>query len=98
MKNLLAILIFSITLFSCNSKSPCDKFIEGYEKYVDKTIEILNKMEKDPSDTEIISEYVKLQGEAAKWMQIPQDSKCANDPDFMAKFTQIQLKFTNLKK
>ncbi len=95
-KNRLVIYVFFICLSSCNPKSPCDKFLEGYAKYVDKTIEILNKKEKNPSDTQTISDYIKLQGEAVKWLQIPDD--CANDPDFLAKFNQIQLKFINLKK
>ena len=82
--------ILAVIFLSGNSKSSCDKFLEGYEDYVNRTVEIVMKMEQNPSDMTIISEYTKLISESAKWMQISKD--CENDAEFMRKFTDIQLR------
>lgn len=85
--------IFSLCLLGCSSKSPCDKFLDGYEQYVNKTIEITKKMKNNPSDPKWVSEYATLQIEASEWSDLPSD--CENDAEFLKKFTEIQLRLVN---
>jgi len=89
-KSLLAIGFLVVILISCTAKSSCDKFLEGYENFGNKLIEIVNKMKDNPKDLTVISEYTKLLSEYAQWSQVSND--CSKDPEFMRKFADIQLR------
>ena len=95
--NVIAIAFMAIILFSCGSKASCEKFLKEYEIYVNKTVDIVKKMKANPSDMTILSEYTKLLSESTKWM--PQSTDCKNDPEFLRKCTDIQLRLiANMKK
>ncbi|MCO5269067.1 MAG: hypothetical protein M9897_09255 [Brumimicrobium sp.] len=79
---------------SSSSGSDCDEFLKGYEKFMDKYIAIVKKQKNNPTDMSIMSEYSSMMSEASEWADKITDD-CANNPDFMAKYTKIQMKIAN---
>jgi len=70
--------------------SNCDEFLEGYEKFVNEYIAVIKKYKANPTDTSILADYTKMLTNATKWSNF--DEECANDPAFIGKFTEIQMK------
>ena len=73
--------------------SKCDKFLKDYEKFMKDYIAILRKYKANPSDMSIMSDYTKMVSEASKWANYDKD--CTNNPEFIGKFTEIQMKIAN---
>ena len=70
----------------------CDEFLLEYEKFMQKYIAILKKYQENPSNSEFLAEYMKIAKELEDWDNKSAD--CENDPAFMAKFWEIQLKIS----
>jgi hypothetical protein len=75
---------------SSSSSSDCDKFLMGYEKYVDDYIAILKEQKADPTNMKIISKVAKITEESKNWASKMED--CKNDPQFLSKYTELQQK------
>lgn len=76
-----------------SSSDDCDEFLAGYEKFMDKYIDVLKKYKANPTDASIMSDYTSLMTEATEWSTKTAD--CAADPKFAAKFVAIQTKIAN---
>jgi len=89
---IIAVSLLSFT--SCNSKkaaNECDTYLKNYEDYMNQCIAIGKKMEKEPNNPEIITEYTKLMSKAAEFAN-SSPAACKDDKEFAAKFLQIQSK------
>jgi len=78
---------------SQNSKSDCMEFLEDYEKFMEEYIVFIKKYLKNPTDATLISDYTKMLQQASEWTEV--DNECANDPAFIGKYTEIQMKIAN---
>lgn len=78
---------------SSSNGSDCDKFLDGYEKFMIKYIAILKKYQKNPASASVLAEYTLLMTEAQEWSTKTAD--CASNPKFAARFTAIQMKIAN---
>ena len=74
------------------SQSKCDKFLIDYEDFMKDYIAVLKKYKTNPTDPSILSDYTKMVQQAAEWEY---DENCANDPKFIGKYTEIQMKIAN---
>lgn len=79
---------------STNSSSNCDDFLRNYEKFMNNYIEIIKKQKNNPTDASIIAEYTSIMSQLSDW-NIDKMEGCNKDPDFISKFTTIQLKIAN---
>ncbi|MBG0780794.1 MAG: toxin-antitoxin system YwqK family antitoxin [Bacteroidales bacterium] len=68
----------------------CDEFLKGYEKFMNEYISIMKKYNANTNDASILTDYTKMLQEALKWKEF--DEECANDPKFVGKYTEIQMK------
>lgn len=78
---------------STQSDSDCEKYIKGYERFVDRYIQILKKYKANPTDMSLISDYTEMVSEAEEWSSKAVD--CSGDARFAAKIVEIQLKIAN---
>lgn len=46
----------------------CDEFIDQYEKWMDDYVKMLEKYMKNPMDSKLMEEYMKLAQESMNWM------------------------------
>jgi|GEM_PF-3416381 len=84
--------IFTLTSCSSNKASnDCDKFLDQYEDYMNKYLDIVKKAQADPANLELVSEMTKLTAEGAKF-QAAKPEACKDDKEFLAKFLAIQAK------
>lgn len=67
----------------------CDEFLDKYETFMKDYIAVVKKYKDNPTDSDILSEYQKLQSEANNF---PQPDDCASDEKFIKKYTRIQKK------
>ena len=71
----------------------CDEFLKGYEKFMVKYIALLKKYKDNPTDVSILTDYTSMASEALDWETKTAD--CSADPQFVAKFSEIQMKIAN---
>jgi hypothetical protein len=76
-----------------SSSGDCDEFLKGYEKFMGKYIAIIKKMENNPNDMSVMTDYTSMMAEATEWAEKTAD--CAADATFAAKFAAIQMKIAN---
>jgi hypothetical protein len=76
-----------------SSLGDCDEFLEGYEKFMDEYIAIIKKMQKNPDDMSVMTDYTSMMTEATEWTEKTAD--CAADAEFASKFAAIQMKIAN---
>ena len=76
-----------------SSSGECDEFLDGYEKFMDEYIVIIKKMQKNPNDMSVMTDYTSIMTEATEWAEKTAD--CAADAEFAAKFAAIQMKIAN---
>ena len=76
-----------------SSSVDCDEFLEGYEKFMDEYIAIIKKMQKNPDDMSVMTDYTSMMTEATEWTEKTAD--CAADAQFASKFAAIQMKIAN---
>jgi len=74
-------------------KKNCMKFLEDYEKFMVEYMAFIKKYIKNPTDTSLITDYTKMLQKASEWTEF--DEECANDPAFIGKYTEIQMKIAN---
>lgn len=68
----------------------CDEYLDNFEKWADKYIEMLGKVKKNPSDAALAMEYAKLAPEMATWANQWQNQvKCTQDEEFMKRYKEI---------
>ena len=78
---------------SSSYSGDCDRFLKNYEKFITDYIAILKKYKANPTDMSIMSDYTEMVSEATKWADFNED--CANDPSFIGKYTELQMKIAN---
>lgn len=78
---------------SSSKGSDCDKFLDGYERFMIKYIAIIKKYQKNPTSASVLSEYTSLMAEAQEWSDKTAD--CASNPKFAARLAAIQMKIAN---
>lgn len=76
-----------------SSSGDCDKFLKGYEKFMDEYIAVIKKMKNNPNDMSVMTDYTSMLTEAAEWAEKTAD--CAADAKFASKFAAIQMKIAN---
>jgi len=72
----------------------CDEFIDQYEKWMDDYIVIIDKFMKNPTDADLMSEYMKVAEEGMNWMN-QWNSKlafCASKEKYEKRFNEISEK------
>ncbi len=68
----------------------CEEYLDNFEKWADKYIEMLGKVKKNPSDAALAVEYAKLAPEMATWANQWQNQvKCTQDEEFMKRYKEI---------
>jgi hypothetical protein len=88
------------TLTSCSSNkasSDCDKFLNQYEDYMNKYLDIVKKVQADPSNAELMSEMTKLTQEGTQFQNTKPEA-CKDDKEFLSKFMAIQMKMADRAK
>jgi hypothetical protein len=73
--------------------SDCQDFLNGYEKYVNDYIAALEKYKSNPTDMTVITDFNRMTAESSAWTSKTPD--CSDYPEFITKFSEIQLKLTN---
>ena len=89
-----------LALISCSSNkasSDCDKFLNQYEDYMNKYLDIIKKAQADPTNVELIGEMTKLTQEGTQF-QTTKPEACKDDKEFLAKFLAIQTKMAERAK
>ena len=76
-----------------SSSVDCDEFLEEYEEFMDEYIAIIKKMQKNPDDMSVMTDYTSMMTEATEWTEKTAD--CAADAQFASKFAEIQMKIAN---
>ncbi len=69
----------------------CDEFIDQYEEWMDNYLEFLEKYIKNPMDSELASDYMKLAQEGMVWMN-QWNTKlyaCASKEKYQKRFDEI---------
>ena len=87
-------------LTSCSSNkasSDCDKFLNQYEEYMNKYLDIVKKAQADPTNTELLNEMTKLTQEGTIF-QTTKPEACKDDKEFLSKFMAIQMKMADRAK
>lgn len=75
------------------SSGDCDEFLKGYENFMEQYIDIMKKMQNNPNDNSVMTDYTTMMTEATEWADKTAD--CAEDAKFAAKLTEIQMKIAN---
>ena len=71
---------------SVDTLTKCDKFLKDYEEFVNKSIVVIDKYKKDPSDLSSLKEYENMMGNAST-MEI--NAKECSDPKNLKKVTEL---------
>ena len=69
----------------------CDEFIDQYEEWMDDYIVVIEKFMKNPTDADLMNEYMKVAEESMNWMN-QWNSKlalCASDEKYEKRFDEI---------
>jgi len=72
----------------------CDEFVDQYEKWMDNYLEFLEKYMKNPMDSKLAGEYMKLAQEGMTWMN-QWNTKlyyCASQEEYQERFDKISEK------
>lgn len=75
------------------SNGDCDQFLEDYEDFADSYIDVLEKMQEDPTDASALSEYTSSMSKLSEIQASAQD--CSGDPEFASKMAEITMKISN---
>jgi len=89
-----------LAITSCSSNkasSDCDKFLNQYEDYMNKYLDIIKKAQEDPTNTELLSEMTKLTQEGTQF-QTTKPEACKDDKEFLSKLLAIQTKMAERAK
>lgn len=73
--------------------SECQEFLNGYEKYVNDYLKAIEKYKSNPTDMTVLTDFNRMTAEASSWTSKTPD--CSDYPEFMVKFSEIQMKLTN---
>jgi len=76
-----------------NPSVSCDDFLKDYERFMEKYIRIIKKYQANPRDATIMTDYFTILSEATVWASY--DQKCIEDPKFLTKYTEIQMKIAS---
>ena len=77
-----------------DSSNDCAQFLDEYEEFVDKYLEILKKQKANPSDMSIMSDYTSMMSEMSDWEEKIND--CSADAQYIKRVSAIQLKIANV--
>ena len=69
----------------------CDEFIDQYEKWMDDYVVLIDKFMKNPTDADLMNEYMKVAEESMNWMN-QWNSKlalCASEEKYEKRFDEI---------
>jgi len=69
----------------------CDEFIDQYEKWMDDYVILIDKFMKNPTDDNLMNEYMKVAEESMNWMN-QWNSKlalCASEDKYEKRFNEI---------
>ncbi len=78
---------------SSSSNSDCQKYLDGYEKFMDDYVKLLKKYKNDPTNTSLVTDYSKMMREASDWTQ--KIEGCKNDASVYERMLKIQQKIAN---
>jgi len=69
----------------------CDEFIDKYEEWMDNYLLLLEKYMKDPMDSKLMEEYMKLAEESMVWMEqwSGKLAVCASRDKYEKRFNEI---------
>lgn len=69
----------------------CDEFIDQYEEWMDNYLLLLEKYMKDPMDSKLMGEYMKLAEESVSWMEqwSGKLAICASKDKYEKRFNEI---------
>jgi hypothetical protein len=70
--------------------NPCDEYLNGYDKFSNDYIAIINKRNNNPNDLSVIRDYTRMMGEANDWDK--KSAGCSSDEKFAAKYNAIKAK------
>ena len=71
------------------SSSDCDQFLKDYETFVDSYISMAKKMQEDPTNTSVLTEYASMTSKLSE-MQATGDD--CTDTEIALKLTEINMK------
>ena len=69
----------------------CDEFIAQYEKWMDDYVVLIDKFMKNPSDADLMNEYMKVAEESMSWMNQWNSNLalCASQEKYEKRFDEI---------
>lgn len=72
----------------------CDEFIDKYEEWMDNYLVLLEKYMKDPMDSKLMGEYMKLAEESVFWLEewSGKLAVCASEDKYEKRFNEISEK------
>ncbi len=75
-----------------STSNNCDQFIKDYEEFVNSYIKIIKKMNANPSDMTIMTEYAEMASKAATMQS---DAADCTDAKYITKLSQLATKMAN---
>ncbi|MEI7597655.1 MAG: DUF6591 domain-containing protein [Bacteroidota bacterium] len=74
------------------SKTDCDKYLNGYEKFATSYVAFAKKYKKNPNDQSLATDALKMNTDMAEWATKAGDFDGCDDADFITKLASIQAK------
>lgn len=71
----------------------CTQFLDGYEKYVDDYIQVLEDYKSNPTDLSLLERTTAMATEAQAWSG-KATSECKDVTEFISRLTKIQAKLS----
>jgi hypothetical protein len=78
-----------MTLASCHQKTECEKFLDSYESYLNRMIDLAQKAKKNPNDLSIVTEYTESALKASEFKNTKLEA-CKDDPDMIRKVLELE--------
>ncbi|HPF01147.1 MAG TPA: hypothetical protein PKY63_10805 [Bacteroidales bacterium] len=72
------------------SKSDCESFINGYEKFASNYLAFSKKYKKDPNDPTLISDAAEMNAETLKWSSKLESYGGCDDPSYIQRLAAVQ--------
>lgn len=69
----------------------CDEYVDQYEKWMDNYLVLIEKFHKNPTDQEVLQQFLKIQTEALEWANQWQSEMmlCAGNETYEKRFNEI---------
>ena len=74
------------------SSSDCEQFISDYEDFADSYIEVMEKVQADPTDESVLQEYTEMMNKAT---EIQASTATCDDEESIERINEISARITN---